>query len=148
MAHQQELGSAGEAVVAAWYERRGYEILERNWRCREGEIDVIARLDDVVVICEVKTRSTDRFGSGLDAVDGRKQRRLRALGAGALAATGFDPAGTGLGAAATASLAGGLAGAAYLSSGAQPGWRPVRFDVASVTPGPHGYSVQVVEAAF
>lgn len=118
MAHQQELGSAGEAVVAAWYERRGYEILERNWRCREGEIDVIARLDDLVVICEVKTRSTDRFGSGLDAVDGRKQRRLRALGA------------------------------AYLSSGAQPGWRPVRFDVASVTPGPHGYSVQVVEAAF
>lgn len=118
VAHQQELGSAGEAVVAAWYERRGYEILERNWRCREGEIDVIARLGDVVVICEVKTRSTDRFGSGLDAVDGRKQRRLRALGA------------------------------AYLSSGAQPGWRPVRFDVASVTPGPHGYSVQVVEAAF
>ena len=79
VAHQQELGSAGEAVVAAWYERRGYEILERNWRCREGEIDVIARLDDVVVICEVKTRSSDAFGHPAEAVTPAKQQRLRVL---------------------------------------------------------------------
>jgi putative endonuclease len=79
VAHQQELGSAGEAVVAAWYERRGYEILERNWRCREGEIDLICTYGRTLVICEVKTRSSLAYGHPAEAVTPAKQRKLRTL---------------------------------------------------------------------
>ena len=51
-------------MAAQWYEDNGYEILERNWRRREGEIDLIVRSGKTVAFCEVKTRSTDRFGPG------------------------------------------------------------------------------------
>ncbi len=73
------LGAAGEDVAAAWYEGRGYEILERNWRRREGEIDLITRQGRTVVFCEVKTRTSDRFGTGAEAVRTAKQRRIRRL---------------------------------------------------------------------
>ena len=59
----------------------GYEILERNWRRREGEVDLIVRRGATVVFCEVKTRSTDRFGTGAEAVLPAKQRRIRRLAA-------------------------------------------------------------------
>ncbi len=75
------LGAAGEDVAAAWYEDRGYEILERNWRRREGEVDLIARQGRTVVFCEVKARTSDRFGSGAEAVRVPKQRRIRRLAA-------------------------------------------------------------------
>lgn len=75
------LGIDGERRAAAWYEANGYEVVERNWRCPDGEIDLILRRGRTVVICEVKTRSTDRFGSPFAAVGADKQRRLRRLGA-------------------------------------------------------------------
>lgn len=56
-----------------------YELLARNWRCRAGEIDLIARRKGILVISEVKTRSTDYFGAPSSAVDRDKQRRLRRL---------------------------------------------------------------------
>ncbi len=74
-----EVGRNGEDLAAAWYEGAGYRILDRNWRCRSGELDLIAARDGLVVFCEVKTRTSGRFGTGADAVDWRKQRRVRAL---------------------------------------------------------------------
>ncbi len=78
---RQVLGAEGETLAAQWYEDNGYEVLERNWRRREGEIDLIVRRGKTVVFCEVKTRSSDRFGSGAEAVLPAKQRRIRRLGA-------------------------------------------------------------------
>jgi putative endonuclease len=66
-------------MAAAWYEDHGYEVLERNWRRREGEVDLIARQGRTVVFCEVKTRSSDAFGTGAEAVLPAKQRRIRRL---------------------------------------------------------------------
>jgi putative endonuclease len=78
---RRALGAEGEALAARWYEDNGYEILDRNWRRREGEIDLIARRGKTVVFCEVKARSTDRFGSGAESVLEAKQRRIRRLAA-------------------------------------------------------------------
>ncbi len=68
-------------MVAAWYEARGYRVADRNWRCRDGEIDLVLvrRSEGLVVFCEVKTRSSGRFGTGLEAVTRPKQVRLRRL---------------------------------------------------------------------
>ncbi len=77
----QRLGAYGESLVAQWYEQRGYVVLARNWRCREGELDLVLGRGSLVVICEVKTRSSERFGSPFEAVGPAKQRRLRRLGA-------------------------------------------------------------------
>lgn len=66
--------------MAQWYRNAGYDILDRNWRRSGlGEIDVVARRGDVLVVCEVKTRSTDRYGSPAHAVTPVKQARLRRL---------------------------------------------------------------------
>jgi putative endonuclease len=79
--HRRALGAKGEALAAQWYEDNGYEILERNWRRREGEVDLIVRRQKTVVFCEVKTRSSDRFGTGAESVLEAKQRRIRRLSA-------------------------------------------------------------------
>ena len=71
------LGDRGEDAVAQWYRKAGYTIVDRNWRCREGEIDVIARRDSTIVFCEVKSRSSDRFCDPASAVDYRKQSKVR-----------------------------------------------------------------------
>lgn len=63
--------------MTSWYEARGYEIVARNWRSPRGEIDIIARKGRVVVVCEVKTRSSESHGTALEAVGARKQERLR-----------------------------------------------------------------------
>lgn len=76
---RQALGAAGEAAVAAWYTAAGYEVLDRNWRCREGELDLVLTRDRVIVFCEVKTRRNDAFGAPVEAVTAQKQRRLRTL---------------------------------------------------------------------
>ena len=76
---RRALGARGEDAVVAWYEHRGYRIVDRNWRCRDGELDLVARRGDVVVFCEVKTRSSSAFGAPVEAVTWRKQRRLRQL---------------------------------------------------------------------
>ena len=80
-ARRQALGAAGEALAATWYEANGYEVLDRNWRCREGEIDLVVRRARTIVFCEVKTRTTDAFGSPAEAVTRAKRERLRHLAA-------------------------------------------------------------------
>jgi putative endonuclease len=74
-------GRWGEDLVSRWYEHQGYEVIARNWRCPVGEIDVIAARPGEIVVCEVKTRATDRFGGGAAAVTFVKQQRLRRLAA-------------------------------------------------------------------
>ena len=76
---RRSLGSAGEDAVARWYSARGYEVVARNWRVREGEIDLVLRTGRTIVFCEVKTRRGDAFGSPFDAVTRTKQQRLRGL---------------------------------------------------------------------
>jgi putative endonuclease len=73
------LGARGETVVAEWYESAGYEVLDRNWRCRDGELDLVVAGRDVVVFCEVKTRRGGAFGAPAEAVTLAKQRRIRGL---------------------------------------------------------------------
>ena len=71
------LGRWGEAQVARRYESEGYRILDRNWRVRGGELDLVFARGDEIVFCEVKTRRSDRFGGGFESVDSRKQHILR-----------------------------------------------------------------------
>ena len=75
------LGARGEDQVASWYVARGYEVVVRNWRCRDGELDLIVRDGRMFVFCEVKTRTTDAFGAPVEAVTRAKQERLRRLAA-------------------------------------------------------------------
>lgn len=75
------LGAHGEQLAAEWYVARGYRVLARNWRCRDGEVDLVLARGTTVVVCEVKTRSGDRHGSPFEAVTAAKARRLRRLAA-------------------------------------------------------------------
>lgn len=77
----RKLGTDGEQVTARWYTERGYTVLDRNWRCSDGELDLVLAKGSLVVICEVKTRSSDRYGSPFEAVGPAKQLRLRRLAA-------------------------------------------------------------------
>jgi putative endonuclease len=78
---RRQLGARGEQLAAAWYAARGFEVLDRNWRCAAGEIDLVLRKGSTLVVCEVKTRSTLAYGSPAEAVTGRKRARLRRLAA-------------------------------------------------------------------
>lgn len=117
------LGRYGEDRAARWYAARGYTVVDRNWRCTAGELDlVVVRASGPrteLVVVEVKTRSSDRYGSPLEAVGPDKQRRLRRLAGEWLAARWPEVDGS---------------------------RRPsaVRFDVVAVL----GGKVHVVEAAF
>lgn len=73
---RQLLGAWGERAAARFLRRRGYVIVERNYRCPVGEIDLVAVDGDTLVFVEVKTRTGDAFGTPFEAVDGRKRRRL------------------------------------------------------------------------
>jgi putative endonuclease len=119
---RRQLGRRGEEATAAWYLGAGYEVVARNWRCPLGEIDlVLVDPGGVVVICEVKTRSSSAFGTPLEAVSVPKQRRLRRLAVLWLSST--RPTGARL--------------------------RPVRFDVAAVTGSGTGQlRVEIVHDAF
>ena len=76
MAAKDVLGRAGEDRAARYLESRGYVVLDRNWRIRDGEIDlVVARRGELVVV-EVKTRRGEGFGHPFEAIDDRKQHRL------------------------------------------------------------------------
>ena len=71
-----EKGRRGEDLAVAFLLSKGYLILERNWRRKTGEIDIIAELSGTLVFCEVKSRTGLSCGTGAEAVDGRKQRRI------------------------------------------------------------------------
>jgi putative endonuclease len=114
----------GELRAARWYEAEGYEVLARNWRSAEGEIDLVcARIEGggtgappparVLVVCEVKSRSSAVRGHPLEAVTAAKQRRVRRL-------------------------------AARFLAGQRRHFDHVRFDVAAVS----GSEIDVVQDAF
>jgi putative endonuclease len=86
------VGEYGERVAVAHLVAAGLTILDRNWRCDIGEIDIVAREGDTVVVCEVKTRSSCRLGSPLEGVTPRKAARLRRLAARWLAEQPVRPA--------------------------------------------------------
>lgn len=122
-AHGRDLGHRGEEAAARWYIGAGYDVVGRNWRCPEGELDLIAvdHRHATIVFCEVKTRTSGAFGAPEEAVTPTKQRRLRRL-----AARWLD------------------AQRAYGS-----GRRAVRFDVAAVRRARDGgLVVDVLEDAF
>lgn len=73
---RRELGRRGECLAEAHLGGKGYRLLERSYRCRLGEADLIMRDGDTVVFIEVKTRSSGSFGTPEEAVDARKQRKL------------------------------------------------------------------------
>jgi putative endonuclease len=75
------VGAQGEDLVASWYSASGYRVLARNWRCREGELDIVASKGRTLAICEVKARSGSLFGLPAEAVGRAKQARLRRLAA-------------------------------------------------------------------
>jgi putative endonuclease len=88
---RRAFGQAGEDRAAAWYRARGYRVLERNWRCREGELDLVVSRGRTLVFVEVKARRTDRFGIPAEAITPTKQRRLRGLARRYLEASGARP---------------------------------------------------------
>jgi putative endonuclease len=116
---KKALGKAGEDMAVAWYEARGYQVLARNWSCRDGELDIVLGRGRLRVFCEVKARSSGAFGLPAEAVGPLKQARVRRL-----AALWF-------------------AGRSHGGVGARGGG-PVRFDVASVLDG----EVGIIEGAF
>jgi putative endonuclease len=78
---RRQFGAAGEGLVASWYGVRGYQVVDRNWRCPLGEIDLVCRRGELLVICEVKSRRSSAFGAPIEAVTSAKRRRLRRLAA-------------------------------------------------------------------
>lgn len=89
---RQDLARRGEAAAAAWAEARGWRLLQRNYRCRLGEIDLVARDGDTLVFVEVKARRGSGFGEPGEAVDGRKQARLARVARHFLLASGLGGA--------------------------------------------------------
>ena len=73
------LGAYGERLACRYLLAQGLSILDRNWRCVRGEIDVVAVDGRELVVCEVKTRTTEAFGAPFESVTRSKQRRLRLL---------------------------------------------------------------------
>ncbi|WP_243227698.1 YraN family protein [Microbacterium sp. CIAB417] len=76
MAAKDDLGRDGESRAASFLTERGFRILDRNWRCPLGEIDIVALEAGEIVVVEVKTRTSERFGHPLEAIDARKRARL------------------------------------------------------------------------
>jgi putative endonuclease len=79
MGAKNALGRYGEDIAVAHLEAAGMQVLERNWRCRLGEIDVVALDGECLVVCEVKTRRSLVAGGPLEAVTAAKVARLRKL---------------------------------------------------------------------
>jgi putative endonuclease len=75
------LGALGERLAAAHLESKGYRIVDRNWRCPEGEVDLVAERDGCLVFVEVRTRRGDAHGSPEESVTAAKAARLLAVAA-------------------------------------------------------------------
>ncbi|GAB3673826.1 YraN family protein [Angustibacter aerolatus] len=93
MAAKDAVGRYGEDVAARHLVEQGYEVVRRNWRCEHGEIDIVARDGGCLVVCEVKTRRSTRFGLPVEAITWRKLGRLRRLAGCYLAVSGSHSAG-------------------------------------------------------
>ncbi|SFR75561.1 putative endonuclease [Agromyces sp. CF514] len=79
MAHNAELGRRGEQLAADHLESRGLRVIDRNWRCVHGEIDLVARDGEATVFVEVKTRTSHDYGHPFAAITPPKLARLRRL---------------------------------------------------------------------
>ncbi|HEV8065594.1 MAG TPA: YraN family protein [Acidimicrobiales bacterium] len=115
---RQALGTRGETLAARWYVEQGYEVVARNWRTRQGELDLVLRRGAEIVFCEVKARQGTGYGSPAEAVTPHKQRRVRATAVAFLHQ--------------------------WPDKSGEAKARSVRFDVACVI----GRSVEVIESAF
>ncbi|HEX6971090.1 MAG TPA: YraN family protein [Limnochordia bacterium] len=116
----KRLGQAGERAAARYLAAHGYRIVEANFRCRAGEIDLVAREGDVLVFVEVRTRRGHTFGRPEESITPAKQRRLRRLARWYLAARAIPPA------------------------------TPCRFDVVCASAGPDGAirKIELLRDAF
>ena len=76
MAAKDDRGRAGEERAATYLREAGWQLIDRNWRCSQGEIDIIAQDGRTIVIVEVKTRRSEGFGHPFEAIDSRKRDRL------------------------------------------------------------------------
>ncbi|MDP9442987.1 MAG: YraN family protein [Actinomycetota bacterium] len=85
------VGRFGEGLAARHLVEAGLVVLDRNWRCELGEVDLVARDGDTLVICEVKTRQGLEYGTPAEAVTARKLARLRRLAARWIATSGVHP---------------------------------------------------------
>lgn len=88
----ENIGQRGEAAAAAYLERTGMTVVERNWRCKHGEIDIVALDGECLVMVEVKTRTTVAKGSPEEAVSPAKQRKLLRLAEAYVQHSGIEPA--------------------------------------------------------
>ena len=77
--HARQVGVDGETLVASYLEGQGAEIIARNWRIKEGEIDIVARLQGMLLFVEVKSRTSSAYGHPLEAIDRVKAHRLQKL---------------------------------------------------------------------
>ena len=77
--HNIDLGAYGESVAARHLLREGMRLLDRNWRCEQGELDLVLADGETLVVCEVKTRSSTAYGTPLEGVTEDKAARLRQL---------------------------------------------------------------------
>jgi putative endonuclease len=92
MRAKDAVGAYGERVAARHLADAGLVVLDRNWRCADGELDIVARDGQTLVFCEVKTRRGDAFGPPAEAVVPAKVRRLRRLATHWITASGLHPA--------------------------------------------------------
>ena len=76
MNHTQQQGNTAELAALDYLHRHGLRLVQRNFRCRAGELDLIMTEGDTLVFVEVRYRANARFGSGADSVDRRKQRKM------------------------------------------------------------------------
>lgn len=79
--HNKNLGMRGEDAATKYLENKGYVILDRNWKCKLGEIDIVAKFEDVLIFVEVKTRTNIELGLPEDAVGPKKRRKYESLAA-------------------------------------------------------------------
>jgi len=79
MAAKDDLGRRGEDLAAQYLADAGYTVIDRNWRCSRGEIDLVARDGNDTVFVEVKTRSSTAFGHPFEAITAQKLARMRRL---------------------------------------------------------------------